>query len=288
MNLLLAHEADLEARDRSGATALIAASGDTISRWIDGEPFECSRQEHPLVVKLLLETGANVEAKDNDGVTALQAACRRLPGPHKRFAEVRQRFTSDTEIEQNRVWRHTEEVHLFELQSLAIIESLLTHGANIEARDGKGRTPLLHACGSSEPQYLLVQELLKQGADIEARDVENRHTPLLEMCSVWKADLEIRKIRTLLDWSPDSWKEAKDVAGRTAPQILESRGQKKQAEWLRDYYETPVDPRKRKFWVLERWMGRGYGGVALYAGGYSSWDKVPRDGPISTRRSLST
>ena len=61
-DLLLDYNYDLEARDKSGRTALVYAAGN-------------DEHENAGIVKMLLQRGADVEAKDDFGDTALINAC---------------------------------------------------------------------------------------------------------------------------------------------------------------------------------------------------------------------
>ncbi|EDQ89307.1 uncharacterized protein MONBRDRAFT_25353 [Monosiga brevicollis MX1] len=54
-----------------------------------------------------------------------------------------------------------------------VAETLLKHGANIEAKNNNDNTPLYYACLHN--QVDLVEILLKQGADIEARNKASQH-----------------------------------------------------------------------------------------------------------------
>jgi len=58
VRLLLESGADIEAKDKGGRTALMAAAG-----WGRG-----------WIIKILLDQGAHIEAKDNQGFTALLIA----------------------------------------------------------------------------------------------------------------------------------------------------------------------------------------------------------------------
>ena len=56
-----------------------------------------------------------------------------------------------------------------------VVETLLTAGADIEAKDNDGWTPLMHAIHFGHIK--IVETLLRSGANIEARN-KNGHTPL--------------------------------------------------------------------------------------------------------------
>jgi hypothetical protein len=71
--------------------------------------------------------------------------------------------------------------------NFSITELLLTHGADTNALDDQGRTPLHWACGDQwlRNQVLLAQVLLDHGADINAV-MNNGRSPLFE-AFIWKS-----------------------------------------------------------------------------------------------------
>ncbi|KAH7487054.1 hypothetical protein FOMA001_g5725 [Fusarium oxysporum f. sp. matthiolae] len=89
---------------------------------------------HDAVVKLLLKRGANVEAKGPMGDSLLHRAAKRQ-------------------------------------RSKAILETILSYGADINARDDGGETPLLNAARWASDDE--VELLIRRGADINIR---NRHS----------------------------------------------------------------------------------------------------------------
>ena len=57
----------------------------------------------------------------------------------------------------------------FNCRPVEILQLLLDHGANVEAKDSQGMTSLVHAANAGNT--LGVQLLLKNGADINAKDL---------------------------------------------------------------------------------------------------------------------
>ncbi len=56
-------------------------------------------------------------------------------------------------------------------RKLDIVEYLLLNGANVNASDKKGETPLIcSASGLEDPNTAITQHLLDKGADISKRD----------------------------------------------------------------------------------------------------------------------
>ena len=91
------------------------------------------------------------------------------------------------------------------------VDALLVRGAGVDARDGMGLTPLLHACRSTkqEPRTRTVVRLLRAGADPNAC-AEDGRTPLEEAARWNLADAVGRLVRAgaVIDpptggrWSP--------------------------------------------------------------------------------------
>ncbi|KAK2792626.1 hypothetical protein FQN52_003131 [Onygenales sp. PD_12] len=129
VRMLLEHGADVNARTDFGNTPLHYA-------------VYC-----PIIVRILLEYGADVTESDKDGGTPLHFAVYHLPyGPS--FLACDGRYRRD----------------ICAIKST--IRMLLEHGANIDARDRHGATPLHFA--SRFPEVEAAQILLECGADVHA------------------------------------------------------------------------------------------------------------------------
>lgn len=104
---------------------------------------------NPRNVKALIEREADIEARDNMGRTPLHLACTNHPMSQE--MSTRTRVTGA----ENKGYRFG-------------ASFLLDAGADIQAKDSDGWTPLHHAAfGASKP---LVEELIKRGADVNAKD----------------------------------------------------------------------------------------------------------------------
>jgi ankyrin repeat protein len=88
-----------------------------------------------------------------------------------------------------------------------VVRTLLGLGFDIEERDGKGQTPLLHAI--RRENEVIVGLLLEKGANLEAQDADGR-TPL---AAAVRRELETI-VRLLLDKGPNL--ETPDAKGLTA------------------------------------------------------------------------
>lgn len=117
---ILRYHPDLEARDRQGNTAVIAASED------EGSASEEDRAE---CVRLLVEAGANVNARNNEGNTAL----------HETFLTPVEKMLLKLGADVNA--RNTDgETPIFTTVDDDAIALYIEHGANLAIRNNKGQT----------------------------------------------------------------------------------------------------------------------------------------------------
>lgn len=194
---------------RLGSRGNLATVFDQIFKRADMEEFAESQQYttiHKIVLGLshldlaqqLSISTATIDQPDTNGRTALWWAAAR--GDE---VAVRVLLAHGASIYTGSKRSHGV-IHV--AQTPAVVDSLLEHGARIDSRDEKGRTPL-HACcyrgqgrgGDSD----LLRCLLKAGADVNAR-TNAGHTPLhfaaaygllehLPDLLVWGADIESRR-----------------------------------------------------------------------------------------------
>jgi uncharacterized protein len=133
VDILLRHGADVHSKDNAGWTAL---------------HFVCYTHDI-AIVKMLLEEGANTNAKDNAGMTPLHvASTTSVSGKYKLK-------TGKTD------WSPTGKTNY------DIVQLLLKNGADANARDIFGQTPLYRAATS--PNVEIVKLLLENGADASVR-----------------------------------------------------------------------------------------------------------------------
>src|SRR5690606_33282171 len=120
--------------------------------WIGATPLiRAAKAADLAAMKRLIEHGALLELPEDGGVTPLMAAA----GLKSYSTDTRGRFVTES-------------------QALAAVEMLLDAGADINARDGFGQTPLHGAAyrGWNET----VRYLASRGADLFAADHDG-HTP---------------------------------------------------------------------------------------------------------------
>ncbi|KAG8339309.1 putative huntingtin interacting protein [Trypanosoma vivax] len=117
--------------------------------------------KYPAVVTFLLG-GINVNTRDKSGATALHVAVRRVVA-----SSTHGRASDYVESEMDSL--------IVECPNQAIIELLLDSGAEMEARNSAGETPLIVAAASNN--FSAVRLLLMRGADAAQRD-DMGHTPL--------------------------------------------------------------------------------------------------------------
>ena len=101
-------------------------------------------------------------------------------------------------------------------------DTLVSMGADVDARDWHGRTPLMLACGVPGPESEgIVSTLMELGADCDARD-ENGTTALMRAASI-PGNAGIDLVRAMLDFRvPDMG--LRDSKGRDALEMASDAG----------------------------------------------------------------
>jgi len=162
---LLEHGAFLHATDEEEDTAL---------HW-------AARELHPDTVSALLARGASIGSCNADGETPLHLACMHHPTTHKTQAETEQQKQQQQSQPQSHLASALAALQLSaglmapEEASLAIVDTLLRAGADVNARDAVQQTPL-HVAAACH-NVSAVKRLLQAGADVFAQDGEG-NTPL--------------------------------------------------------------------------------------------------------------
>ncbi len=138
--------------------------------------IEAARAGQVDVVAYLLQQGADANEVDVEGKTALMHVCgagrtkwvRGLPskraeslvGVSETDPRLSSRVVSYSEKQGWREWA--------EQGDMAIVKCLVKAGASLEAKDQRGRTPLMYAARRSNPE--VVRTLVELGADVNCRD----------------------------------------------------------------------------------------------------------------------
>jgi uncharacterized protein len=179
VRVLLANGADLQAKDARGDTALMLAVSD---------------RNIPMV-KLLLEKGADISGRNNDEETALIEAARSMDPEMLRVLldqnpDIQEKNSALFAAAHNApvVIQITDAPAMpaegpqqsarpaAELPWVTSVRLLLDSGANIEARDEEGDTPLIQAASYGQTETFKL--LLERGAKINVRDRQGM-TPLI-------------------------------------------------------------------------------------------------------------
>ena len=200
---LLEKGADPNARDEDGRTPL----------------YWAAFRGHVEVVKLLLEHGADPNAEDEAGRTPLHAAM----------------FYGCIEVAKH-VYMHC--LQQRQVSLVEVVKLLLQHGADPDARDKYGRTPLHDAACLGHVE--IVKLLLELGADPNAQD-KNGETPLhtaLSRCNV-EVVKRLEVVKLLLEHGADPTVKDRnrntplDVARREGHRAIVSLIEGWIEEWLR-------------------------------------------------------
>lgn len=187
---LLEADADVNARGRSGRTALIYAAG-----W-GGAPC----------VEILLSATppARVDARSNDGWTASMMAATR--GETDALAAL---LAAGANVDAKNKWGQTALMLAAEAESVDKVNALIAAGADADDSDNDGRTALAIAASAGEAGLDLIQALLTAGARADVRDTDGV-TPLMRAAD--RGDAE--RVIVLLNAGANA--TATDDAGRTA------------------------------------------------------------------------
>lgn len=188
--LLLEAGADPNYRDTDGKTA--------VARWLDNDSRSSYREKDPYMPLLLLlrQKGWQPEAPANaGGETAFSLACH-----------------SDTRLAET------------------LFRYLFEAGADVNSRDDRGLTPLLHLCKALESNHLnILEPLLEAGADIRATDNAG-NTPLHYLAAHYGNEAK-EAAEILLDFGTPDF-AAVNNEGKTALDTATERNNETLVKWL--------------------------------------------------------
>lgn len=156
--------ADVNATDRRDETALVTAA--QIAMKFDTTPM----------VEALLEKGANPRMPEQGFTALIHAANSNRPAVAR---AILAKLTAK-DLEARNPFGQTALGQAAWVGAAEIVTMLLDKGANIEAADSEGKTPLLNAAGHVFPGTLeTVRVLVARKADVNARDKAG-NTPISE------------------------------------------------------------------------------------------------------------
>ncbi len=120
-------------------------------------------------IKALLKEGADVHAQNEWGMTPIMLAAQYNPN----VSVLKALLEGGADISETEPKYRSNALHLAANKSSSpkIIDALISAGADLNARNYLGETPLIMAVNAN-PETRVVSELIKKGADINARDYQ--------------------------------------------------------------------------------------------------------------------
>ena len=214
-------------------------------RNLDLALLKAVRQRDAATVRRLLKEGANVETRNESGETVLIQAGR---NDSSEIVEMLLDGVSDPKEKDKALFAaiHLGPVVLGDSydpgrpsvfrdsEELKTVKLLLEKGANLEARDEEGDTPLIYAASYAAPN--IVQLLLEKGAKVEAQDL-NGFTALQAAACGGCVSIDMGStfgsMQLLLQKGANV--EARDNAGATALMLAARYGRTDIMELLLDH-----------------------------------------------------
>ena len=179
----------------------------------------------PSLVQLLLQNGANPNLKDGSGCTPLHVA---VSNGFTTIVRLLLNNGADTEVKDS----HGKTAVQMRLRSEGILTHLVEKGADIEARDRLGQTPLCNAIVSNS--QITARYLIERGADTNAKcDISNTLGTLLFEAVRQKKEWAVE---LLLEGGADL--QARDITGRRVLYYAVRGGQESIVKVLLDHGAT--------------------------------------------------
>ena len=162
---------------------------------------------HVEVAKALIRNGADINARRYPGETVLMAACAARRGTYgvqrSDLDTARLILKSGADVNLGSRCLGTALLRAADCNHVDVVRLLLEFGAEVDRRDGSGRTPLIAACREGEEGHdEVVRVLLDAGADVDASEETGRralynacsagHTSTVQLLLERGADVSVR------------------------------------------------------------------------------------------------
>lgn len=181
---------------------------------------------HEEILCLLIEAGANVNEQRADGSTPLHkaaAGCR-----NKRIAELLVNAGADVSIENNE--GATALQVALDCKNIDVTKVLIYARADVNTRSSKYRRTALHVAAAKN-DVAFMEYLFYRGADVDAKDYQGS-TPLHRAVLKNQGNSHLNAIRVLVDNNAELY--AMDDNGRTPLDYLQKKTDAKILESVRD------------------------------------------------------
>ena len=142
---------------------------------------------HVEVAGALIRNGADINARRYPGETVLMAACAARRGTYgvqrPDLDTARLILKSGADVNLGSRCLGTALLRAADCNHVDVVRLLLEFGAEVDRRDGSGRTPLIAACREGEEGHdEVVRVLLDAGADVDASEETGRRALYYACC----------------------------------------------------------------------------------------------------------